>query len=120
MSEQARIASLQEKIKEARNEERNYDIWASISGFSAGGGFALYFSLNRDLFFLVLGIAGVIGVLLFGTVSFLAKKTKTQLMKELDSLSMKVPTCQKCGKQIPQGNFTFCPFCGTALENASV
>ncbi len=25
-------------------------------------------------------------------------------------------TCPKCGKQIPEGNCVFCPFCGTSLE----
>jgi rRNA maturation endonuclease Nob1 len=26
------------------------------------------------------------------------------------------PTCHRCGKEIPKGNYAFCPSCGTALE----
>ena len=40
---------------------------------------------------------------------------KETLMKELESLAHRAPICPKCSKQIPQGNYTFCPFCGSPL-----
>ncbi len=43
-----------------------------------------------------------------------ANETKDHLMLELNSMGVKVPTCPKCGKQLP---FTFCPFCGSPLSS---
>jgi rubrerythrin len=41
---------------------------------------------------------------------------ENKLARELLGMSAKIPTCPKCGKQMPADNYTFCPFCGTALE----
>ena len=40
-----------------------------------------------------------------------------QLRKhQIEQLSKSVGKCPDCGKEIPQGNFTFCPFCGKSLK----
>lgn len=41
---------------------------------------------------------------------------ENKLARELLDTIVRIPPCPKCGKQIPQGNYAFCPFCGTALE----
>ncbi len=37
-------------------------------------------------------------------------------MEQLRALANAMPTCPKCGKAIPQGNYAFCPFCGASLK----
>ena len=40
-----------------------------------------------------------------------------QLSKhQIGQPSNRINKCPKCGKKIPQGNFGFCPFCGTSLN----
>jgi hypothetical protein len=48
------------------------------------------------------------------------KKLKEEIgLKESKKLNETIEqdrNCPKCGKQIPEGNCSFCPFCGTSLE----
>jgi hypothetical protein len=40
-----------------------------------------------------------------------------QLSKhQMEQLSNGMRKCPNCGKQVPQGNFGFCPYCGTSLN----
>ncbi len=112
MSEQARIAALQEKIREWRDAGRAADQASAVGAVVAGLGFGLYLVSWGGWVALPLGILGliivVIGVLLTNVVSVNKKK----LMRELESMSGKTPTCRYCGKHTPQGDYTHCPFCG--------
>ncbi|MBN1245115.1 zinc-ribbon domain-containing protein [Candidatus Bathyarchaeota archaeon] len=36
--------------------------------------------------------------------------------RQIEQLSNHISKCPNCGKQIPQGDFGFCPFCGTSLK----
>jgi hypothetical protein len=42
---------------------------------------------------------------------------ENELARGLLGTIVRIPTCPKCSKQIPAGNYTFCPFCGAALTN---
>lgn len=42
---------------------------------------------------------------------------ENKLMRELRGMSAKAKMCPKCGKETPQGNYAFCPFCGASLES---
>lgn len=116
MSEQANLTFLQEKIKDAKSHERSgitfmvLGIILAVIGFSFYGyGWVVGWSL------LVLGIVGVI-MAIFGILENLFYfRVRIRLMRELERMAIKIPTCSKCGKQIPQGNYTFCPFCGSPL-----
>jgi rRNA maturation endonuclease Nob1 len=65
------------------------------------------------------GIIGVIFFVLFSIVERVANGTKKELMSELENMGTKVSTCPNCQKQLPKGNFEFCPFCGTSLKPKS-
>ena len=81
-----------------------------------GFGFGLYLGWMAELSYLFLGIIGAIGTVLFFVGEFVYEKEKAGLMNELNHLSIKIPICPKCGKQVPEGNFAFCPFCGASLK----
>ena len=45
-----------------------------------------------------------------------ASAINNQLVKcQLEKLKS-IDKCPNCGKEIPQGNYTFCPFCGNSLK----
>ena len=116
MSEQARIAALQEKIKNSRSVERSANFAGIAGAVLSGIGFGLYFNLSRVIGTQLLGVLGLI-VMVLGLVGGQANKANTgKLIRELESIGAKIPTCPKCGGQIPQGNYTFCPFCGAELK----
>jgi len=46
-----------------------------------------------------------------------ANAINNQLRKrQIEQLSKSAGKCPDCGKEIPQGSFAFCPFCGTSLK----
>ena len=43
---------------------------------------------------------------------------KNKLMKELERMAIDYPKCSKCGKEIPSGDYEFCPFCAASLKGS--
>jgi hypothetical protein len=63
----------------------------------------------------VLGIVGVM-MAIFGILENLFYfRERIRLMRELGTCWNLDSHTFKCGKQIPQGNYTFWPFCGSPL-----
>jgi hypothetical protein len=116
LSEQAKIASLQEKIKEERNNARNMGIVKYFMFAAAIFGFFFYLGGIGGWATLFLGTVCVIGFLVFAIGEWGAIRTKKELMRELDSMGVKVPTCPKCGRELRQEGLSFCPFCGSPLS----
>lgn len=115
MSEYAKLIFLQEKIKETKGEIRESMVLFIIGFFAVFLRFILPEVTHEPSYIWIL----IIGVLLtiFGGVRVSYYKHKYNLlMKQLEIMAIKIPKCPKCGKQIPQGSFAFCPFCGSALE----
>jgi hypothetical protein len=117
LSEQAKITSLQEKLKEERSRAR-WNGGASAFFLILGViGFVLYFNSIGEMWLnIFLGFGGVILFCVFTFLEFVANKRKTQLMRELDSMGIRIPICPECGKQLPQGSYEFCPFCDFPLS----
>lgn len=119
MSEQAKIATHQELIKEARSAERVYDVIFYIGVFMAAIGFFGYYYpdtlLSGDLIAFFIGAVGIPVVVLgiVGSRSYGGRKKG--LILELRNLDSRILTCPKCGNQIPRGSDGFCPFCGYLL-----
>jgi hypothetical protein len=63
-------------------------------------------------FILVIAISIAISVPLDGYY----KKEKMKMFFEIQQITRSIPKCANCGKEIPQGNFDFCPFCGNSLK----
>jgi hypothetical protein len=119
LSEQAKIAYLQEKIKEERENARKCEIVSFLMLVAAFAGFTLYFGYYKSISELALGIIGVVGFFLFSLGEYGSNMLKKRYMTELEKLGSKIPTCPKCGKQIPQGSYAFCPFCGASLRESA-
>lgn len=116
MSEQAEIAPFQKQIQEAEDKERIAFIGMSLGGVVAVLGFGLYFNLSYGGWSsLFSGITGVVILSLGAVASNRLNERKKKLIRQLDNLGTKIPACRRCGKQIPQDKFAFCPFCGTEL-----
>ena len=115
LSEQAKLIYLQERIKEAKEREKSGRITFIVGVVLATIGFGLGGILG-------LGgtLIGMLGVLLAGIGFFELIYYTYQYYKLLDQLKKMAttfPTCPKCGKEIPQGNYAFCPFCGAPLKS---
>ncbi|MEM3551885.1 MAG: zinc ribbon domain-containing protein [Conexivisphaerales archaeon] len=114
MSEQAKLIYLQEKIKEAKGRERSGMI-AFIAGvIVASIGFALGEVLGEG--WTLMGIGGILAAVIGIVESFYYGYQHSKLLEQLKKMAEALPACPKCGKEIPQGNYAFCPFCGTPLK----
>lgn len=115
LSEEARLVYLQEKIKDAKRHERSGWIAFIVGVIFAviGFGFSDLIGLGGTL----IGVAGIILAIVgvFESFYFLYQYNKS--MKELEKMAIPTPKCPKCGKELPKGDFTFCPFCGASLKS---
>jgi len=108
LSEQAELIYLQEKLKDARSYETIGAVMIFLGILVVGLG---CFLSNSVL--LIFGVVVIsIGVAYSGYYGF----QRFKLMEQLKKMSTLTSTCPKCGKEMPKGNFTFCPFCGSSLE----
>lgn len=112
MSEEAKLAYLQEQLKEVRRNERFAEI-----GFFIGI-FVAMFGLIPNPFGRNWTIYGIIGIFIAGgglVSSIYMYRQHLFLMKQLGRLAIVNPKCPQCGKELPKGNYAFCPFCGKSL-----
>jgi hypothetical protein len=84
MSEQAKIAALQEKIKKERNKARGLRVFGAV-GFILFVAFSgLYFVLNQGIASLAVAIIGLLGGIsgIYGSAA--ANRRENELIAELD------------------------------------
>jgi hypothetical protein len=113
LSEQAKLAYIQERIKEAKSR---IIVGLIIIVFGV-----VFLGIAVVLPFVPVPtwIEGGVGVFLsvFGLVLSLFYYSERNLfLMQLKGMATKTPTCSNCGKPIPQGKYRLCPFCGYALE----
>ena len=122
LSEEAKLAYLQEKIKEAKS---NVKAWSSIIVL-AGSFIALGIvgGVVLSLFSFWVGFICLIAMILLGVIFFVygiygavrSSKQYDNLMKELEKIAVPTYSCPNCKKELPKGNFAFCPFCSASLK----
>ena len=117
LSEQAKIASLQEEIREMRSRARLSAIVSMVGIAMVVYGFGFYFFQLADIFSLIVGILGVVFAIVGLVFEYMANAVKKSLMSELAGMAIRTPKCSKCEKELPQGNFAFCPFCGNSVKS---
>lgn len=116
MSEAAKIALLQEVMREAKRNERSglvvciIGIIVAVAGFSTPSWLAGN-SIN-------LGVIGI-AVAAIGFVVYLYyARVYLRFVGQLASMVSKTASpCPKCGRPLPEGDFAYCPFCGTPLKS---
>jgi hypothetical protein len=117
LSEAARIALVQEMMRNAKRNERSglitcmLGIIVSVAGFSttslAGN------SIN-------LGVIGVVIAAVGFVVYLYYARLYSRFVGQLANIAFKSATpCPQCGKELPEGEFGFCPFCGSSLKPPS-
>jgi hypothetical protein len=118
LSEEAKVAYLQEKIKETKRKQWSGDFVIGCGLSMSGIGLVLalvrpdLLDILYRILFIIVGAIFVAG----GTIQYNnARKQYYSLMGQLKQMSSNI-ICPKCEKQIPQGNFIFCPFCGEQLQ----
>ncbi len=118
MDEQAKIFVLQRELCKARS----YAKALSIISFSAMLlmiiGFVVTFFFSEFGARIGAPILGIIGSIFFplGAIGkWRVNKTKMNLIKKLEVMSVKISACPYCKKQVIQGSFESCPFCGKPL-----
>jgi uncharacterized paraquat-inducible protein A len=115
MSETAKIALLQEVMKEAKRNERGGFITCLVGVIVSVVGFSTTSLATNSINFGIIGIAiAAIGF----TIYLYYTRVYSRFVGQLVSLASKsaVP-CPRCGKALPEGEFSFCPFCGSPLKS---
>jgi Flp pilus assembly protein TadB len=120
MSEQAQAVTLQEKTKKAKQMESSGKTY-SILGFTLfvfGIVLSTFYSKTPPWTTWII-LPGAIFIMAFGLIEICLGATQyRKLSKQMKTLPLVTQTCSKCGKQIPQGDFEFCPFCGNSLKTS--
>ena len=115
MSDAARIALLQEVIREAKRNERGGFIVCIVGIIVAVAGFSTI-SLAGNSF--NLGIIGIVIAALGFVVYLYYSRVYMRFVGQLASLaSRSASPCPRCGKALPEGEFAFCPYCGSPLKS---
>ena len=114
MSEQAKIAYLQEKIKDAKSESRNDGIIA-VAGmvasclwlWSVADGLSVYLHMSIAIGY-VLGICGIIVAIVGFVLLSHNEIQKINAMNELGKIARGSLKCPNCGKELlPDANLAF-------------
>jgi len=83
LSEQAKLALLQGKIKDAKNHERSGNIFSTLGIILTAIGFTVYAYGLRDWSFLALGILGLFAVIPGIAENVYYGRMRMRLMREL-------------------------------------
>lgn len=110
MSDEAKVVFIQDRIKEAKKR-------------IVAGGILILFGAMLAVFAFgwlsgapwVVGGIGVFLVVLGMGLSLYYANERSILLVQLKGREAKMLMCRNCGKPIPQGRYTICPFCGSAL-----
>jgi len=117
-SGQAKIAALQEELKKARSYARTLGILSIFFVMLMIVGFVITFfypEFGKRIGAPILGILGAIFFPLGAIGEWRANKTKMNLIRRLEEMSIKFSACPNCNKEVLQGAFEVCPFCGKPL-----
>jgi len=118
-SGQAKIAALQEELKKARSYARTLGILSIFFVMLMIVGFVITFfypEFGARIGAPILGILGAIFFPLGAIGEWRANKTKMNLIRKLEEMSIKFLACPNCNKEVLQGAFEVCPFCGKPLR----
>jgi uncharacterized membrane protein YeaQ/YmgE (transglycosylase-associated protein family) len=115
LSEVARIALLQEVMKEAKRNERGGFITCIVGVIVSVAGFS---TMSRAANSFNLGVLGIV-IAAIGFVVYLHyARVHQMLVGQLASMVSKTAVpCPHCEKPLPEGEFAFCPFCGAQLRS---
>ena len=115
LSEAARIALLQEVMRDAKRNERAgllvcvIGVVVSVTGFSTTS--LAENSMNLGIVGIVIAAIGFILYLYFARVYL-------RYVGQLASMTQKsAMLCPRCAKALPEGEYAFCPFCGSPLKS---
>jgi len=115
MSEQARAAYLQEQMNKLKRKMNQLPLIVYVAMVLSGsclvaGGYFGHPWLIWTL--LIWGLFMSWGV----SSARQAKKQYNELLEQMKGVTFATITCSNCQKEIPIGNFEFCPFCGNSLK----
>ncbi len=115
----AKIAALQEELKKVRSYAKTLSILSLFAVTLMIVGFVITFfypDFGRRIGAPFLGILGAIFFPLGAIGEWRANKTKINLIKKLEEMSVKVSACPNCKKEVLQSAFESCPFCEKPLK----
>jgi len=100
-------------MREAKRNERSGLVVCIIGIIVAVAGFSTYYRNSINL-----GVIGV-AVAAVGFVVYLYyARVYLRFVGQLASMVSKTASpCPKCGRPLPEGDFAYCPFCGTPLKS---
>ena len=116
MPEQAKTA-LQEKMKDA-----NKNMIVSLVPFGLGvllivkGILDLWDPHFTSEFYFTIITIGIACVMIGICMAVPYNRQYNKLKKELENIATSFSNCPNCKKEMPKGNFEFCPFCGNSLK----
>jgi uncharacterized paraquat-inducible protein A len=115
LSEQADVAILEEKIREADRTAIVFLVIFFVTTLLALAAL-LAVGIERGLDSIILSVATACSAL-FNAVRYENRSSKfTEQLKTIPS-PHEDRTCPECGRKLPQESNTYCPYCGASIGN---
>jgi zinc-ribbon domain len=115
LSETAKVALLQEVMREAKRNERSGLALCIIGVIVAVAGFSTTSLVPNGS---NLGVIGIVVAAIGFAIYLYYGRVYLRFVGQLASMVTKSASpCPKCGKPLPEGEFEFCPHCGTSLKS---
>ncbi len=117
--EKAKIASLQQELRIARNLSKRLGVVSFCAAVLMIVGLMITFFYPESEWRTAASVLGILGAIVFplGAVGeWTANRTKMTLTKKLEAMSIKVSACPTCKKEVLQDTLEVCPFCGRRLK----
>ncbi len=119
-SEQAQVSALQEEFRKARIYSKTLSALSISAVALLIVGFLITFfypEFGARIGAPFLGIVGAVFFPLGAIGEWKVNKTKRDLKRRLEELSIKVSACPNCNKEVLQ-DASECPFCGKPLKQS--
>jgi len=115
LSEEAKLAYVQDRIKETKRNEQIAIAFLLLGLIIAIVGFAFWWLGLYGTSGIWIGALGII-LAIIEIIGYAANRhIHSKLTREFETMAKALPTCPRCGKEIPKSNRKFCPFCGSQL-----
>ena len=114
MSEQANIFYFEQKIRDSKNNAKaGYLIFVlGLVLISISFVFVLWGDAPNFTGIIIGGLFCIIGLV----AGFYENHESSKYAEELRKIATVKPACPNCKRELPQGTFDFCPYCGNCLR----
>jgi hypothetical protein len=118
LPEETKVTLLEERIRTTETNRKVLSFPTTLSAVLFGWFLVDFFQTSSSTSLSVAAVC-LLGGIISGALEIYYGKQKESLMKQLKEITesaRRLEKCPKCSKELPRGDFAYCPFCGVLLD----